>query len=85
MQQRTVTVNDPQGLHAQMAHQLTHTASGFSASIWVRHAGRRASLADPIQLLALAAPAGAEIIVIADGLDETEALDAICSEISATP
>lgn len=85
MQQRTVTVNDPQGLHAQMAHQLTHTASGFAASIWVRHAGRRASLADPIQLLALAAPAGAEIIVIADGLDETEALDAICSEISATP
>lgn len=85
MQQRTVTINDPQGLHAQMAHQLTHIAGGFAASIWIRHAGRRASLADPIQILALAAPAGAEITVMADGLDETDALDRICSEISATP
>ncbi|MGB7963430.1 MAG: HPr family phosphocarrier protein [Propionicimonas sp.] len=85
MQLRNVTVGDPQGLHAQLAHQLTRIAGGFASSIWIRHAGRRASLADPIQILALAAPAGAEITVIADGLDEADALDRICGEISATP
>lgn len=85
MQLRNVTVGDPQGLHAQMAHRLSQIAGGFSASIWIRHAGRRASLADPIQILGLGAPAGAEITVIADGLDESDALATVCSEISATP
>ncbi|MFZ1412861.1 MAG: HPr family phosphocarrier protein [Micropruina sp.] len=77
MQARTTTVGDPQGLHAQLAHQLSQVAGGFSASLWIRHAGRRASLADPIQILALAAGEGAEVTVIADGLDEVEAIEAI--------
>lgn len=84
MQLRNVTVGDPQGLHAQLAHTLSQIAGGFSASIWIRYAGRRASLADPIQILALAAPGGAEITVIADGLDEADALETICREVSAT-
>lgn len=81
---RTVTITDPQGLHAQVAHDLAAAASRFSASIWVRHDGRRASLADPIQVLALGAPAGSELIVVADGLDEAEALATIC-ELLGTP
>lgn len=82
MRTRTTTVGDPQGLHAQLAHELSQVASGFSASIWIRHAGRRASLADPIQILALAAGSGAEVTVMADGLDEAEALDVITGLIS---
>ncbi|MFZ1283564.1 MAG: HPr family phosphocarrier protein [Propionicimonas sp.] len=82
---RTVTVGDPQGLHAQLAHRLSQVAGGFAASIWIRHAGRRATLADPIHILALGAEAGAEVTVIADGLDETEALATICGEIGAIP
>lgn len=77
MLMRTVTVEDPQGLHAQLAHQLSQVAGGFSASLWIRYAGRRASLADPIQVLALGAPAGAEVVVLADGLDEEEAVAAV--------
>ncbi len=80
---RTVTVTDPQGLHAQVVHELTEAAGRFSASVWVRHGGRRASLADPIQVLALGAPAGAELTVMADGLDEADALTTICELISA--
>lgn len=81
---RTVTVTDPQGLHAQVVHELAAAAGSFSASVWVRHGGRRASLADPIQVLALGAPAGAELIVMADGLDEADALATICELIGAT-
>lgn len=84
MRTRTTTVGDPQGLHAILAHQLSQVAGGFSASLWIRYAGRRASLADPIQILALAAGAGAEVTVMADGLDEAEALDVITGLISAT-
>ena len=81
MQTRTTTVGDPQGLHAQLAHRLSEVAGGFSASVWIRHAGRRASLGDVSQVLALGAHAGDEITVIADGLDEVEALSTICTEI----
>lgn len=50
-----------------------------------RFDGRRASLASPIQLLALRAPAGGTVTVLADGLDELEALDAICALIAEPP
>lgn len=85
MRQRTATVSDPQGLHAQLAHRLSAVAGGFAASIWLRFDGRRASLASPIQLLALRAPAGGTVTVLADGLDELEALDAICALIAEPP
>ena len=85
MQTRNVTVGDPQGLHAQLAHQLSQIAGGYTASIWIRHAGRRATLTDPIQVLALRAHAGDEITIIADGLDEADALTTISNLISATP
>jgi phosphocarrier protein HPr len=81
---RTATVGDQQGLHAQLVHRLAAAAGRFSASLWVRYAGRRASLAVPIQVLALGAGAGADVTVMADGLDEAEALDAIC-ELISTP
>ncbi len=80
---RMVTVADPQGLHAQVVHALVAAAGRFSASVWVRHGARRASLVDPIQVLALGAAAGSELTVMADGLDETDALATICALISA--
>ena len=83
MLMRNVTVGDPQGLHAQLAHQLSQVAGGFSASVWVRHGGRRASLADPIQILALGVGSGVEVTVMADGLDEVDAIDAITELIGA--
>jgi len=78
---RAVTVEDPQGLHAQLAHRLSALAAGFSASVWIRYGGRRASTADPIQLLALGAETGAEVVVMADGLDEEEAVAAVCNRL----
>lgn len=82
---RNVTVGDPDGLHAQLAHQLTQIAGKYTASIWIRHAGRRTSLRDPIHILALGAHVGDDITVIADGLDEADAITAICNRISTTP
>ena len=80
----TVQVGDAQGLHAQLAHQLSQAAATFSASVWVRYAGRRASLADPIQLLALGAGFGVELLVMADGIDEADAMETIIRIIGET-
>lgn len=81
---RRVKVGDPLGLHARVVYRLTEAASQFSASIWVRYGDRRASLTDPIHMLALGAVEGAELTVMADGLDEEQALEDVCALIADT-
>jgi phosphotransferase system HPr (HPr) family protein len=83
MEQRTVVVGDPRGLHAQTAHRLSSIAAAYSASVWIRYAGHRASLGDPLQLLALGATEGAKLTVLADGIDEAEALSAVCRALGS--
>ena len=83
MEQRAVVVSDPRGLHAQTAHRLSSIAAVYDASVWIRYAGRRASLTDPLQLLALGATEGAELTVLADGIDEAEALSAVCHALAS--
>lgn len=83
MEQRAVVVGDPRGLHAQTAHRLSSIAAAYSASVWIRHADRRASLTDPLQLLALGATQGAKLTVLADGIDEAEALNAVCHALAS--
>ena len=76
---RTALVVDPQGIHALLAHRLCQAADGFSSSIWIMSSGQRCSLANPISLLALGIPAGTDVLVCADGIDEAEALEAVCA------
>jgi len=80
---RTVAVADPQGIHALLAHRLCQSADGFSSSIWIVSSGQRRSLATPFPLLALGVASGAEVLVCADGIDEAEALEAVCALLTA--
>ncbi|MHB9857377.1 HPr family phosphocarrier protein [Streptomyces sp. YIM S03343] len=83
MEHRAVVVGDPRGLHARTAHRLSSIAAAYSASVWIRYAGRRASLADPLQLLALGVTEGAELTVLADGIDEADALRVVCQALAS--
>ncbi|MDF1489470.1 HPr family phosphocarrier protein [Tessaracoccus caeni] len=75
---RTVTVADPQGVHALVAHRLCQAAGEFSSSIWIMASGRRCSLVNPIEILAMGMSFGSAVTVLADGLDEADALAAVC-------
>lgn len=81
---RTALVADPQGIHALRAHQLCQAAEGFASSIWILSGGQRCSLSNPISLLALGIACGTEVRVLADGIDEHEALDAVCALLEAS-
>jgi phosphocarrier protein len=75
--QRDITVTQPGGVHALVAQELAATAKEFASSLYLRHDGRTASAADPIAVLALGIGPGDRVAVLADGLDEAEALEAV--------
>lgn len=81
---RTVTIGDPLGIHARTAALLAGAAEQFESSLWLSCHGERASLTSQLRVLALGARQGDEVLVLADGLDETEALEAIADRLTRT-
>ena len=79
-----VTIVNRLGLHARAAARLVRTATAFESALRLVRADRSAS-ADAksiLSVLMLAASRGTELIITADGVDEREALDALCQLIS---
>jgi phosphocarrier protein HPr len=74
-----VTIVNPLGLHARAAARFVHTASGFSARIRVARDGREMDGKSIMGLLLLAAARGSCITISAAGVDEEEALAALCA------
>lgn len=83
MIRRDVVVGHPAGVHALMAHDLAQLAGRYSSSVFLRSEDRSASLGNVVDVLALGLEHGAPVAVWADGLDETEALDAVAHILSA--
>ncbi|MGE5234968.1 MAG: HPr family phosphocarrier protein [Acidobacteriota bacterium] len=77
MAQRTVELVNRLGLHARAAAKLVHVTSSFTAHIAVRHDDEEVNGKSILGLLLLAAPCGTALTITADGVDETEALDAV--------
>ena len=79
-----MTIVNRLGLHARAAARLVRTATAFESALRLVRADRSAS-ADAksiLSVLMLAASRGTELIITADGVDEREALDALCQLIS---
>ena len=78
MYSRDVTVVNQLGLHARAAARFVHLATRYHAQIRV---GRESKVMDGksiMGILLLAAAAGTSVIITADGVDEREAIDALC-------
>ena len=73
------TIVNSLGLHARAAARFVHVASGFQCRIRVAHAGREMDGKSIMGLLLLTAAQGSVVTITADGLDETEALAALCA------
>jgi phosphocarrier protein len=76
-QTRTVTVNNPQGLHARPADLFVRTALRFAAKIEVIKEGYRVDGKSMLSVLTLAAPQGTELVIEASGPDAVEAVSAL--------
>ncbi len=75
----TVTIGNPLGLHARAAARFVHTASGFDARVRVARGDREMDGKSIMGLLLLAAAEGTSVTITADGLDEGDAIAALCS------
>jgi phosphocarrier protein HPr len=79
MVSRTVTITNALGMHARAAARFVHAATAFRSQVRVVRGNRVTDGKSIMGILLLAASRGTALIITADGPDEHEALDALCS------
>ena len=85
MVERSVCVVNRLGLHARAAARLVRTASAFRSTVRLERADRSASAEAKsiLSVLMLAASRGTELRAVAEGVDEEQALAAVCELIES--
>ncbi len=74
---KDITVQNQVGLHARPATFFIQKANEFKSSIWVEKEERRANAKSLLGVLSLGITGGTEIKIIADGNDESAAVEAL--------
>ena len=74
---REVTIKNSVGLHARPATFFIQKANSFKSSIWVEREDRRINGKSLLGVLSLGIVGGTEITIIADGVDEEEAVSSL--------
>ena len=85
MEQATITITDPIGLHARPAALLVRTVGQYQAQVRLEYGSKRASARSILQLLSLGVRLGSEVTVIAEGIDAVDALAAALAVLTAVP
>ena len=78
MVSKTIVVQNQVGLHARPATFFIQKSNEFKSSIWVEKDERRVNAKSLLGVLSLGITKGTEITIIADGVDEKEAIEALC-------
>lgn len=77
MLSKTIVVQNQVGLHARPATFFIQKSNEFKSSIWIEKEGRKVNAKSLLGVLSLGITKGTEIKIIADGVDEDEALNAL--------
>ena len=80
---REVTIKNSVGLHARPATFFIQKANSFKSSIWVEREDRRINAKSLLGVLSLGIVKGMTITLIADGTDESDALDGLAALIDS--
>jgi phosphocarrier protein HPr len=83
MVSRAATVNNPLGMHARAAARFVHAATRFQSHIRVSRDDRVMDGKSIMGILLLAAGRGTTLVISAEGADEEEALDALCTLVES--
>ena len=79
---KEVVVQNQVGLHARPATFFIQKANEFKSSIWVEKEERKVNAKSLLGILSLGITRGTAITIIADGLDEKNAVDALVDLIN---
>jgi phosphocarrier protein HPr len=77
MVERIVTIRNRAGMHARPAALLVKTANSFAAQIYIEKDAERVNGKSIMGVITLGATYDTPLKIIADGPDESQALDAI--------
>ncbi len=80
---KEVTILNSVGLHARPATYFIQKANSYKSSLWVECGDRRANAKSLLGILSLGITKGTRINIIADGADETDALEGLSNLILA--
>ncbi len=75
--QKTVTISNPQGLHARPAELLARLAMQFESSVEVSRNGQTVDAKSILNVLTLGAGQGSEVTLQAQGADAQDAVEAL--------
>lgn len=71
---KEVTINNQVGLHARPATFFIQKANEFKSSIWIEREDRRVNAKSLLGVLSLGIVKGTAVNIVADGVDENEAI-----------
>ena len=71
---KEVTINNQVGLHARPATFFIQKANEFKSSIWIERDERRVNAKSLLGVLSLGIVKGTIVNIVADGVDENEAI-----------
>jgi len=83
MYEKKATIMKQVGLHARPATFLIQKANEFKSSIWIEKDDRRVNAKSLLGVLSLGVAQGATITIIADGVDEVNAVNTLCELIDS--
>ena len=78
---KEVTVTNSVGLHARPATYFIQKANTYKSSVWIERGDRRANAKSLLGVLSLGIVKGSEVKIIADGVDEADAIDGLAALI----
>lgn len=78
---RTVSIQNSVGLHARPATFFVQKANSFKSSIWVEKEDCRVNAKSLLGVLSLGIVKGTTVTLIADGNDETDAVNGLVALI----
>lgn len=81
MLSKEITLVNSVGLHARPATFFIQKANSYRCSVWIENNSRRANAKSLLGVLSLGVHQGDSVTLIADGVDETEAIEGLCALI----
>ncbi len=82
MVKKEVEIINKLGLHARASNKFTQVASRFQCEVWVTRKDRRVNGKSIMGLMMLAAAQGSVIELETDGVDESQAMQALIELIN---